>query len=94
MVYGREFSSKLKEAHDDWSGRRTEVSDEVIEMVQREVILNRGITVREHVAHILGSSNASVERPLTEKLGYVRYYAQWVQRLLTADYKAKHLNYH
>lgn len=60
-------------------------------MVQREVLRNRRITIRELVARIPGSSYGAVERALIEKLGYHKCCARRVPRLLTAEHKEKRL---
>ncbi|GFS53613.1 HTH_48 domain-containing protein [Nephila pilipes] len=62
--YG-EFRAGRKEVHDKERSGRRPVSEAVIKMVQREVLENRRITVREFVARIPGSYYGTVERSLT-----------------------------
>lgn len=67
---GREFSACRKDIGDKERSARPSVSNAIIKMVQREVLQNRRITVRELAARIPGSSYGTVARAVTEKLGY------------------------
>ena len=73
------------------NGVEDRVSEAIVVMVQRRVLQNRRITVRELVARIPGSSYGTVDRALTEKLGYHKCCARWVPRMLTAEHKEKRL---
>lgn len=75
----REFRDGRKEVHDEERSGRPPVTDAGVEMVEREMQQNQNITVRELVDRIPGSSYGTIERVLTEKLGYHKCYAQRVR---------------
>ncbi|GFT65205.1 HTH_48 domain-containing protein [Nephila pilipes] len=85
----REFSAGWKKVHDEERNGRPSVSEAVIEMVQREMLQSRRITVSELIARITGSSYGTVKRALTEKLGYHKSCARWVPQLLTSEHEKR-----
>lgn len=88
----REFSNGRKDVHDEERSGRPAVSESIVEKIEREMLQNRRITIRELVDRIPGSSYGTVERILTEKLGYHKCCARWVPRMLTAEHKEKRLD--
>ncbi|KAK5641114.1 hypothetical protein RI129_009661 [Pyrocoelia pectoralis] len=60
----REFSAGRKEVHDEEQVGSLSVSEAVVEMVQRGMLQNRRIAVRELAARIPGSPYGTVEKAL------------------------------
>lgn len=83
----REFSEGRTEIHDENRSGRPSVSDEVVEKVETILLEDRRITINELALRIPETSNTTIHKILTEKLGYHKVCARWVPRMLTENHK-------
>lgn len=83
----REFSAGRTDTHDEQRSGRPSISDDVVVKIERVLREDRRITLADLVLRVPEVSEASVERIVTEKLGYRKLCARWVPHMLTEDHK-------
>ncbi|KAL1466250.1 hypothetical protein MTO96_042868 [Rhipicephalus appendiculatus] len=83
----RAFAEGRTEVHDEERSGRPRVSDAIVQKINSELPNDRRVTVRELVERIPEASHGTIERTLTETLGYRRVCARWVPRMLTDGHK-------
>jgi len=83
----KEFKEGRTDVHDEQRSGRPSVSDETIAKVEAAMLKDRRITVRELSEMIPDVSKTSIDKILTEHLGYHKICARWVPRMLTDDHK-------
>lgn len=83
----REFKNGRTNVHDEERSGRPSVSDETIAKVEAAMLSDRRVTVRELSEMIPDVSKTSIDKILTEHLGYAKVCARWVPKMLTEDHK-------
>jgi hypothetical protein len=86
----REFSEGRIDVHDEQkSCRPSLISDDLLQEIEGEILANRSVTVRELYHIIPEVSKTTVHEAVTEKLGYKKLCARWIDKMLTDDHKTK-----
>lgn len=83
----RDFKNGRTDVHDEARAGRPSVSDETIAKVEAAMLEDRRTTVRELCEKIPEVSKTTIDKILTEHLGYSKVCARWVPKMLTADHK-------
>lgn len=83
----REFNNGRTDVHDEARAGRPSVSDETIAKVEEAMLKDRRITVRELCDLVPDVSKTTIDKILTEHLGYSKVCARWVPKMLTEDHK-------
>ncbi|XP_046399422.1 protein GVQW3-like [Ischnura elegans] len=83
----RDFKNGRTDVHDEARAGRSSVSDETIAKVEAAMLKDRRITVRELCEKIPEVSKTTIDKILTENLGYSKVCARWVPKMLTADHQ-------
>jgi [histone H3]-lysine36 N-dimethyltransferase SETMAR len=83
----RDFKNGRTDVHDEARAGRPSVSDETIAKVEATMLEDRRITVRELCEKIPEVSKTTIDKILTEHLGYSKVCARWVPKMLTADHQ-------
>ena len=89
----REFSEGRTDVHDEQrSGRPSLISDDLLQEIEGEIRANRRVTIRE-LHHIIPEVSKTTIHEGTEKLGYRKFCASWVLKMLTDNHKTKRMGY-
>lgn len=83
----RDFKNGRTDVHDEARAGRPSVSDETIANVEAAMLEDRRVTVRELCEKIPEVSKTTIDKILTEHLGYSKVCARWVPKMLTADHQ-------
>ncbi|GFS99550.1 histone-lysine N-methyltransferase SETMAR [Trichonephila clavipes] len=83
----RDFKNGRTDVHDEARAGRPSASDETIAKVEAAMLEDRRTTVRELCEKIPEVSKTTIDKILTEHLGYSKVCARWVPKMLTADHK-------
>ncbi|GFV80322.1 HTH_48 domain-containing protein [Trichonephila clavipes] len=83
----RDFKNGRTDVHDEARAGRPSASDETIAKVEAAMLEDRRTTVRELCEKIPEVSKTTIDKILTERLGYSKVCARWVPKMLTADHK-------
>lgn len=73
------------------SGRPSVVTDDIVDQIHRKVRENRRFTITDLSQLFPQISRTVVYEILTEKLGYRKFCARWVPKLLTEELKTKRM---
>ncbi|KAG8291263.1 hypothetical protein J6590_064575 [Homalodisca vitripennis] len=74
------------------SGRPSLVSDDLVNKVDEKTSENRRFTISELSHHFPEISRSLVHEIVTEKLGYHKFCACWIPKVLTDDHKMKRMS--
>ncbi|XP_018574826.1 uncharacterized protein LOC108913710 [Anoplophora glabripennis] len=88
----REFSNGCTDIHDEKRSGRLSISDETVEKIERILLEDRKISIKEMALRVTEVSEASTKRILTEKLDYHKICARWVPHMLTAEQKQQRVD--
>jgi len=67
------------------------ISDDLLQETEGEIRPNRRVTIRE-LHHIIPEvSKTTIHEAVTEKLGYMKLYADWGPKMLMDDHKTKRI---
>ena len=88
----REFSKGRTDIHDERRSGRPSISDEVVAKIERILLEDRRITIRELAAQVPEVSEKSIDTILTERLGYHKVCARWVPNMLSENHKIERVN--
>jgi len=77
--------------NEERSGRPTVVTDELVAKINEKVRENRRFTITELSEHFPQISRSLVHEIVVGKLGYHKFCARWVPKLLTEDHKQQRL---
>lgn len=89
----RFFKNGRTNVHDeDRSGRPSVVNDELVNRVNEKIRENRRFTISELSEHFTEISRSLVHEIVTEKLGYHKFCARWIPKVLTDDHKMKRMS--
>uniref|UniRef100_A0A1B6DDI6 Mos1 transposase HTH domain-containing protein n=1 Tax=Clastoptera arizonana TaxID=38151 RepID=A0A1B6DDI6_9HEMI len=89
----RFFKDGRTNVHDEErSGRPSLVSDDLLNKVNEKLCENRRFTITELSGHFPQVSRSLIHEIVTEKLGYKKFCARWVPKLLTDDHKTKRMS--
>lgn len=77
----RDFKNGRTDVHDEARVGRPSVSDETIAKVEAAMLEDRRITVRELCEKISEVSKTTIDKILTENLGYSKVCARWVPKI-------------
>ncbi|GFS73022.1 histone-lysine N-methyltransferase SETMAR [Trichonephila clavipes] len=83
----RDFKNGRTDVHDEARAGRPSASDETIAKVEAAMLEDRRTTVRELCEKIPEVSKTTIDKILTEHLGYSKVCARWIPKMLTADHK-------
>ena len=88
----REFSKGRTDVNDEKrSCRPSLISDEFLQEIEGEISASRGVTIRELDHIIPEASNTTIHEAVREKLGYRKWCARWVPKMLKDDHKKKRM---
>jgi len=88
----REFSERRTNVHDKQRiGRPSLIFDDFLQEIEGEIRANRCATIRELHHIILEVSKTTIHEAMTQKLGYRKFCAGWVPKILTGDHKMKRM---
>jgi len=87
-----EFSEGRTDVHDEQrSGRPSLISGDLFQETEGEIRANRRVTITD-LHHIIPEvSKTTIHEAVTEKLGYRKFSARWVPKMLTEDHKTKRM---
>lgn len=88
----REFTGGRTDIHDEERSGRPSVSDETIEKVEGILLEDRRITIRELALRVPEVSCSTIDKILSEILGYRKVCARWVPRMLTENHKQQRVD--
>lgn len=89
----RFFKNGRTNVHDDErSGRPSLVTDDLENKVNEKVREDRRFTISELSHHFPEISRSLLHEIVTKKLGYHKFCARWVPKLLTDDHKTKRMS--
>ncbi|XP_054717272.1 protein GVQW3-like [Uloborus diversus] len=83
----RDFKNGRTDVHDEAHAGRPLVSNKTIAKVEAAMLEDRRITVQELHEKIPEVSKTTIDKILTEHLGYSKVCARWVPKMLTADHQ-------
>jgi len=82
------FKNDRTNVHDEErSGRPTIVTDELVTKINEKIHENRRFTITEFSLGFPQISRSLLHEIVTEKLGYHKFCARWVSKLLSEDHK-------
>jgi hypothetical protein len=85
------FKNGHTNVHDEErSGRPTMVTDELVTLVNEKIDENRHFTITELTLEFPQISRILLHEIVTVKLGYHKFCARWVLKLLSEDHKKPH----
>lgn len=88
----REFSEGRTDVHDEHRSGRPSISDEVVSKIERILLEDRRITIRELAAQVPEVCEKTIDTILTERLGYHKVCARWVPHMLSETHKVDRVN--
>ena len=78
--------------HDEeQSGQPTIVTDELVAKINEKIHENRRFTITEFSLEFPQISRSLLHEIVTEKLGYSKFCARWIPKLLSEDYKKQRM---
>lgn len=87
-----DFKNGRTSVHDESrSGRPSLVTDELVAKINEKIRGNRRFTITELSEHFPQISRSLVHEILVDKLGYHKFCARWVPKILTEDHKKQRL---
>lgn len=86
------FKNGRTNVHDEErSGRPTIVTDELVVKINEKIHENRRFTIMEFSLEFPQISRSLLHEIVTEKLGYHKFCARWVPKLLSEDHKKQRM---
>lgn len=87
-----DFKNGRTNVHDeDRSGRPSLVTDELVMKINDKIREDRRFTITELLKHFPQISRSLVHEIVAEKLGYHKFCARWIPKILTEDHKKQRL---
>ena len=84
------FKNGRNNVHDEErSGRPTIVIDELVAKINEKIHEKSRFTITEFSLEFPQISRSLLHEIVTEKLGYHKFYARWIPKLLSEDHKKK-----